>query len=99
MRKEVKISMMLCWGLEPAEQEKVERLDGQISSAFANARQAIRECRGRNDLGGRFIDFIRTDGTGGISVLSSDFLTTSDQEVVAKLTQYLNYLESKRGTM
>jgi hypothetical protein len=98
MSQEVKTSMMLCWGLETAEQEKVERLDEQISSAFANAGQAIRECRGRNDLGRRFIDFIRTDGTGGISVLSSDFLTTSDQEVVAKLTQHLITRGSKRGT-
>jgi hypothetical protein len=63
MNEEAKMSMMLCSGLEPAEQEKVERLDGPISAAFIGAGKVVRICQGRTAGDRRFLDFCGPAGT------------------------------------
>jgi hypothetical protein len=71
-----------CSGLEPAEQEKVERLDGRISHVFICAGLAVRFCQGRADGDRRSLNF---HGGAGIvaSISSREFLTASDDEAVA----------------
>jgi hypothetical protein len=46
MSNQAKVSMLLNQGIEPAEQEKVERLDGLISEKFTRAGLVARLCRG-----------------------------------------------------
>jgi hypothetical protein len=85
MSEDAKTSMILCSGLEPAEQEKVERLDGLISEKFLRAGRAVRICQGRIDGDRRVLDFCGPAGTIA-SVWASDFLAASDADAVAMIT-------------
>jgi hypothetical protein len=82
MNEEAKMSMMLCSGLEPSEQEKVERLDGPIATGFISAGKVVRICQGRTAGGRRLLDFCGPAGTVA-SVLASDFLAATDEQAVA----------------
>jgi hypothetical protein len=84
MSDEAKSSMILCSGLEPAERDKIERLDIAISERFANAGFVVRFCQGRNDGEHRVIDFCAPTGTVA-SVGASEFLAVSDAEAVAMI--------------
>jgi hypothetical protein len=86
MNEEAKMTMLLCAGLEPAEQEKVERLDGPIASQFIRAGFVVRLCQGRTDAGRRVLDFT---GPAGIvaSVQASDFITAPDDVAVAMVSR------------
>ena len=86
MSEEAKMSMMLCEGLERAEEQKVVRLDGAISEKFIRAGCVGRIfCRGRIDGDRRVLDFC---GPAGIlaSVWASEFLAASDTDAVAMVT-------------
>ena len=82
MSEESKMSMMLCRGLEPVEQAKVERLDVPISEkTFA------RICQARIDGDRRALDFCDLAGTVVMaSVWASEFLAASDADAVAMIT-------------
>ena len=77
-----KMSMILCSGLEPAEQEEVERLDGPISESFNGAGYVVRICQGRVDGDRHMLDFSGPEGTVA-SVSVTDFLAASDTDAVA----------------
>jgi len=85
MSEDAKTSMILCSGLEPAEQEKVERLDGLISEKFLRAGRAVRICQGRIDGDRRVLDFCGPAGTIA-SVWASDFRAASNADAVAMIT-------------
>jgi hypothetical protein len=79
---QAKVSMILCLDLEPAEREKVERLDGKISERFLRAGIGERIfCRGSDDGAQRLLTFL---GASGIvsSVSASNFLAASDPDAV-----------------
>jgi hypothetical protein len=84
MGEQAKITMMLCSGLEPAEQEKVERQDGAISGMFARAGRAVRICQGRGTDDQRTLDFYDSAGIVG-SIRAADFLCASDQAAVTAI--------------
>jgi len=88
MSKDAKTSMILCSGLEPTEREKVERLDGPISTEFFRAGCAVRICQGRIDGDHHVLDFCGPAGTIA-SVSASDFLAASDPDAVAMITSSL----------
>jgi hypothetical protein len=88
MSAEAKVSMMLNWGLEPAEREKVERLDGPISVAFIRAGRVVRCCQGRITGDRRALDFTGPTGTVS-SVSSDDFMSATDEAAVALVTRAL----------
>ena len=77
--------MMLCAGLEPAEQEKVERLDGPISERFTRAGLVARICQGSGRGDQRVLNFCGPAGTVG-SVRAADFLSATDQDAVAMIS-------------
>lgn len=79
----VKVTMMLNTGLDEVEQDKVERLDGPISSAFIRAGRTDRVfIQGRIDGGRRMIEFRGMSGTLAI-VHAADFLAATNEEAVA----------------
>ena len=80
------MTMMLCSGLWPAEQKKVERLDGPISEVFIRAGLAVRLCQGRVDDEVRFLDFRSLEGTVA-SVSAEEFVAAPDDEAVAMIAR------------
>jgi hypothetical protein len=84
MSDKAKTSMLLCAGLEPAEQEKVERLDGPISERLMRAGLNARICQGSGEGGQRVLSFCGPTGTMA-SISARDFLTASDEDAVAKI--------------
>jgi len=87
MSDDKKMSRILCWALEPPEQEKVERLDGPIFDRFSTAGHVVRLCRGRVDGDTRVLDFC-TDPVGATVITSlsaGEFLTASDAEALAMI--------------
>jgi len=80
-------TMLLNSMLEPAEKEKVERLDGAIAARFYQAGLVVRFCQGGGAGGQRsltfFSDILGIDKVG--SVRSADFLDASDIDVVARI--------------
>ena len=86
MKEESKMSMMLCAGLEPAEQEKVERLDGPISEKFILAGCDVRICQGRTDRDRRLLDFRGLKGTVA-SIPANTFLAATDDEAVEMIAR------------
>lgn len=74
--------MMLCSGLEPAEQEKVERLDGPIAGVFIEAGKTVRLCQGRVAHDRRHLDFQGPTGTVA-SVAADRFMAATDEQAVA----------------
>ena len=84
MGEEAKMTMILCSGLEPIEQDKVERLDGLISDRLIQAGLVARICQGRGANDERFLEFT---GPAGIvaKVRAADFLSASDQAAVAAI--------------
>lgn len=84
MSDEAKVSMMLCAGLELAEQEKVERLDGPISERFIRAGLVARICQGCGSADERALNFCGPSGTVA-SVRAADFLSAADQDAVAMI--------------
>ena len=85
MSEDAETSMILCSGLEPTEQKKVERLGGLISEKLVRAGCAVRICQGRVDGDRRVLDFCGPAGTIA-SVWASDFLAASDADAVAMIT-------------
>jgi hypothetical protein len=81
MSDSASVSMMLCAGLEPVEQEKVERLDGAIWETFHRTGYAVRICQGRTDGDNRFLDFCGPKGIAA-SIPADEFLAASDDEAV-----------------
>jgi hypothetical protein len=81
MSEGAKISILLCMGLEPAEQRKVERLDGPIADVFIQAGVVARLCQGRTQGGERFLAFTGPTGTVA-SVRAGDFMAASDRDAV-----------------
>lgn len=86
MSEEVKMSMMLCQGLESAEQEKVERLDGPLAGVFIQAGRVVRLCQGRTAGDQRFLDFTGPAGTVA-SVRASEFLAVDDGGAIALVSR------------
>ena len=87
MTDDAKVSMILCSGLEPGEQEKVERLDGPISEKFNRAGQVVRLCRGRIDGDSRMLDFC-SDPLATVvvaTVPATEFLADSDADALAMI--------------
>ena len=80
-----KLTMLLCLGLEPVEQAKVERLDGPIAELFMRAALVVRICQGRVADGQRFLDFCGPAGVVG-SASAADFMAASDQAAVGAIT-------------
>ena len=89
MSNQAKVAMLLNQRLEPAEQGKVERLDGLISEKFTRAGLVARLCRGSGGGAGQqrlltfFSDITSTVKVG--SIRASDFLTASNEEAVAMI--------------
>lgn len=81
-----KMSMMLCMGLEPAEQKKVERLDGPLAGIFMQSGLVVRMCQGRTQGGQRFLDFSGPAGTVA-SVNASVFMAVDDRDTVAMVSR------------
>lgn len=86
MGDEAKMSMIMCSELQPAEQEKVARLDGPISEKFTNAGCVVRVCQGRIDDERRVLDFCGPTGTVVASVDATEFLAASDTDAMAMIT-------------
>ena len=84
MSDQAKVSMMLCERLEPAEQEKVERLDAPISARFIRAGLVVRICQGSGSGDQRVLNFCGPSGTVG-TVRAVDFLSAADQDAVAMI--------------
>jgi hypothetical protein len=84
MSDKAKASMLLCAGLEPAEQEKVERLDGPISERLMRAGLNARICQGSGEGGQRVLSFCGPTGTVA-SISARDFVTALDGDAVAKI--------------
>jgi hypothetical protein len=82
MSTKVKVTMLLCSGLTPAEQEKVERLDGEIAYRISQAGANARICEGRGTGNQRVLEFFGPEGLNG-RVSASDFLSASDRDAVA----------------
>ena len=80
-----KQSMMLCAGLEPAEQEKVERLDRPISVRFNRAGLVVRICQGSGDSEHRVLNFCDPNRSTVASIPAREFLAASDEDAVAKI--------------
>lgn len=85
MSGQAKRSMMLCIGLEPAEQEKVQRLDVPISERFIRAGLVVRFCQGSGTDEHRALDFVGPTGTMG-TIRAFDFLSAADDDAVAMIT-------------
>ena len=81
MNENAKVTMMLCQGLEQAEQEKVDRLDGPISTKFHREKKVVRICQGSGSGAQRVLDFCGPTGIVG-RILASDFLAASDNDAV-----------------
>ena len=91
MTDDAKMSMILCSDLEPAEQEKVQRLDWEISENFTRAGHVVRLCRGRVDGDSRMLDFCTgLPGTTVIAVPASKFLAASDAKTLVMLSQIVS---------
>jgi hypothetical protein len=88
MNEDVRMSMILCMSLEPAEQAKVERLDGPIANVFIEVGRVVRLCQGRNQGNQRFLDF---SGMAGVeaSVDAAAFVTADDGQAVAMVSRAL----------
>jgi hypothetical protein len=84
MANQAKVSMMLCWGLERDEQEKLDRLDGPISARFIHAGLVARICQGSGRGDQRIPHFCGPNGIVG-SIRASAFLAASDQNAVAMI--------------
>ena len=82
------MTMMLCSGLEPAEQDKVERLDGPIAGLFIGTGVAVRLCQGRGVGNDRFLEFQGPAGTVA-SVPADQFMAASDDAAVALVADSL----------
>lgn len=82
MSEQAKQSMMLCEELQPAEQEKVDRLDSQIFTRFISAGLVVRICRGAGSGDDRVLVFCGPTGEVA-QVRASDFLSAPDREAVA----------------
>jgi hypothetical protein len=87
MSNQAKVSMLLNQRLEPAEQEKVERLESLISEKFTRAGLVVRLCRGSGASQQRLLTFFGdiTSTVNVGSVRAIDFLTASDEEAVAMI--------------
>ena len=85
MTDEAKVSMILCSGLEPAEQAKVERLDAPISEKFVRAGLVARICRASGTGDQRVHNFCEPPRTVG-TVRAADFLAATDVAAVAMIT-------------
>jgi len=81
--------MLMYSGLEPAEEEKVERLAGPILDKSIRAGCALRFCDGRIDGDHRVLDFNGPGCTTPVNVLASEFLAASDLDAVAMITSLL----------
>ena len=84
MNDEAKTTLLLCSGLEPAEQEKIERLDVPISERFIRAGLVARLCQGSGSGDQRILNFSNPSGIVG-SIRAADFLATTDQDAVAMI--------------
>ncbi len=82
MTDNAKMSMILCSGLEPAEQERVERLHTGIFERFKHAGHVVRTCLARIDGDRRLLEF---SGPAGVvaTVSAIEFLAASDTAAVA----------------
>jgi hypothetical protein len=85
MSDQAKVTMMLCEGLKPAEQKKVERLDGPISERFIRVGLVARICQGSGSGLERVLNFCGPSGAVG-SIPAADFLASSDHDAVASIT-------------
>lgn len=87
MSEDAKQQMLVYSGLEPPEEEKVERVVGLIPAKFFRAGRALRFCDSRIDGDHRVLDF---NGPGcTTSVLASEFFAASDLDAVAMITSSL----------
>ena len=85
MSEQGKVTMLLCSGLEPAEQEKVERLDGLIAAHLIQAGSAARLCKASGAGDQRVLEFVGQTGVVG-RVRMADFLSAPDQTAIAAIT-------------
>jgi hypothetical protein len=83
------VSMMLCVGIEPDEQEKVERLDRPISETLYQAGYEVRICQGRTDGGYRLLNFYGLKEI--VSISAEEFLAASDSEAVDLIARSCPY--------
>jgi hypothetical protein len=86
MSEGANMSMMLCMGLEPAEQERVERLDGSLANLFIQLGVVVRMCQGRTQGTERFLDFNGPAGTVA-SVNAREFMAADDRDAVAMVSR------------
>ena len=89
MSEDAKQQMLMYSGLEPAEEEKVERVFGLIPAKFFRAGCALRFCDGRIDGDHRVLDFNGPECTTTVSILASEFFAASDRDAVAMITASL----------
>jgi hypothetical protein len=83
MADEANVTMLLCLGLEQAEQDKVVRLDDPISRKFTQSGINDRIiCKGHGTGDQRALEFTTLSGTVVGRVRASDFLATAEQEAV-----------------
>ncbi len=85
MNDQATVSMVMNRDLEPAEKEKVERLDGAIFSALKEAGYVVRVCQGRTvEDGSRRLEFcgdlIGQKIVAGVPM--DEFLAATDKRVV-----------------
>ena len=78
---EAKLMTILCMGLEPAEQKKVERLDGPISQLFIGASLVARICQGVGLGSERVLNFSGPTGIVG-STRATTFVAASDSDAI-----------------
>jgi hypothetical protein len=84
MSDQALVTMLLCADVEPAEQAKVERLDGPIAEKFRRAGFAVRICQGEVEGEQRVLRFYGPRGVVA-SVSADDFLAASDKDAVARI--------------
>jgi hypothetical protein len=84
MSGDAKMTILLCSGLEAAEQAKVERLDGPIAGHFMQAGLVARLCQGLVTDGERILEFSGPNGVVG-RVPGAVFMAAADQAAVATI--------------
>lgn len=85
MNERAKVTMMLCSGLHPEEQEKVERLDAAIAKhLIANSLQA-RICRAVGDNSDRMLEFCGNTGVAA-TVPAGAFVAATDSDAISLIT-------------
>ena len=73
--------MILCPSLEPAEQEKVERLEAAISQRLPD----VRICEGAGTGAERLLTFYSLAGIAG-TVCAAEFLAAADGDAIALIS-------------